>query len=113
MAPKVALLLMLGCLVVAAPYTEALTCGQLVSSLNSCFTYLRSGGAVPPSCCSAVKSVNSATNATPARQAACVCLIKVVRSGGFKSNLVSGLPGKCGVNIGYPISPSMDCSKYA
>ncbi|CAN1327453.1 Non-specific lipid-transfer protein [Linum perenne] len=29
---------------------------------------------------------------------------------GINYGLASGLPGKCGVNVGYPISPSVDCN---
>ncbi|KAL7616722.1 hypothetical protein Lser_V15G02749 [Lactuca serriola] len=98
------------CMVVAAPYAEAaITCGQVVSSLSQCASYLRNGGAVPPACCSGVKSLNSAARTTPDRQTVCGCLKRA--SGGVNAGNAASLPGKCGVNIPYKISPSTDCSK--
>ncbi|KAL7616725.1 non-specific lipid-transfer protein [Lactuca sativa] len=100
------------CMVVAAPYAEAITCGQVVSSLTPCIGYLTNGGAVPPACCSGVKAVNSAAKTTPDRQTACGCIKSASAS---MSNINAGnaasLPNKCGVNIPYKISPSTDCSK--
>ncbi|CAH1441389.1 unnamed protein product [Lactuca virosa] len=98
------------CMVVAAPYAEAaITCGQVVSSLSPCIPYLKNGGAVPPACCSGVKSLNSAAKTTPDRQTACGCLKSA--SGGVNLGNAASLPGKCGVSIPYKISPSTDCSK--
>ncbi|MGL8333403.1 non-specific lipid-transfer protein, partial [Salmonella sp. NW596] len=98
-------------IMVAAPCAEAITCGQVASSLTPCIAYLRSGGAVPPPCCSGVKSLNAAAKTTPDRQTACNCLKSAAGSiSGLNLNLASGLPGKCGVNIPYKISPSTDCS---
>ena len=100
--------------VAVAPYAEAaISCGTVTSKLAPCLGYLKSGGMVPPACCSGVKSLNSLASSTPDRQQACKCL----KSGfqqipGINPGLASGLPGKCGVNIPYPIRPSTDCSKY-
>ncbi|KAL5712061.1 hypothetical protein ACHQM5_014268 [Ranunculus cassubicifolius] len=105
---------MLACMVVAAPYAEAAitSCGQVVGGLSSCLPYLRSaGGPLPPACCAGVKSLNSAAKTTADRQTACNCLKRVGSSGGINLSLASGLPGKCGVNVGYPINVNVDCSK--
>nr|AEI70826.1 non-specific lipid-transfer protein [Helianthus annuus] len=102
------------CMVVAAPYAEALSCGQVSSSLAPCIGYLTKGGVVPPACCSGVKSLNSAAKTTPDRQAACGCLKSAYSSiSGINSGNAASLPGKCGVNIPYKISPGTrtDCSK--
>ncbi|KAL5714702.1 hypothetical protein ACHQM5_016626 [Ranunculus cassubicifolius] len=99
----------IACMVVFAPHTEALTCGQVASSLSSCIPYLRSGGAVPPPCCGGVRSLNSAAKSTADRQAACACLKQLGKS--VNQGNAASLPGKCGVKIGYPISQSVDCSR--
>ncbi|MGD7340702.1 non-specific lipid-transfer protein [Ralstonia pseudosolanacearum] len=101
-------------MVVAAPYAEAtITCGQVATSLGPCLGYLRGGaGPSPPAgCCNGVRSLNSKARTTPDRQAGCNCLKSLARTSGINANYASGLPGKCGVSIGYPISLSVDCSK--
>ncbi|EEF33672.1 Nonspecific lipid-transfer protein precursor, putative [Ricinus communis] len=96
------------CLVVAMPMTtEAITCGQVVSGLSSCLSYLRSGGAVPPACCNGVRGLNSAAKTTADRQQVCECLKSA--AAGINLSNASSLPGKCNVNIPYKISPSTDC----
>ncbi|MBA0753610.1 hypothetical protein Gogos_022031, partial [Gossypium gossypioides] len=97
-----------------APLAQgAVTCGQVTTSLAPCITYLRGkSGPVPPGCCEGIKSLNSAAQTTPDRQAACKC-IKSAAAGisGINYAIASGLPGKCGVNIPYKISPSTDCNR--
>ncbi|KAK9068072.1 hypothetical protein SSX86_012183 [Deinandra increscens subsp. villosa] len=107
------LCVVVACMVVAAPYAEALSCGQVSSSLAPCIGYLTKGGAVPPKCCSGVKGLNNAAKTTPDRQAACGCLKSVSSSiSGINPGYAASLPGKCGVSIPYKISPNTDCSKY-
>ncbi|XP_042503634.1 non-specific lipid-transfer protein 1-like isoform X3 [Macadamia integrifolia] len=105
--------LVLACMVVAAPdAVDALTCGQVVSKLAPCLTYLRRGGSVPVTCCIAVRSLNAAAKTTPERRTTCGCLKNAYKSvRGINVAIVGGLPGKCGVNPPYKISPSIDCSK--
>ncbi|XP_076887049.1 non-specific lipid-transfer protein-like [Bidens hawaiensis] len=105
-------MMVLCAVVVVAPYAEALSCGQVSSSLAPCIGYLTKGGVVPPGCCNGVKSLNNAAKTTPDRQAACNCLKSAYGSiNGIKAANAAGLPGKCGVSIPYKISPSTDCSK--
>lgn len=110
---KLACIVLLMCMVMGAPIAEAgITCGQVTSSLSSCIAYLIGGGAVPQACCSGVKSLNAAANTTPDRQAACRCLKTAAASiSGDIYGRAAGLPGKCGVNVPYPITPSTDCNK--
>ncbi|XP_030456017.1 non-specific lipid-transfer protein 1-like [Syzygium oleosum] len=100
-------------LVVAAPLAEsAISCGQVTNSVAPCLGYLRKGGAIPPACCNGIRSLNSAARTTPDRQAACRCM-KAASSSiqGINFGLASALPGKCGVNIPYKISPATDCNR--
>ncbi|XP_076887819.1 non-specific lipid-transfer protein-like [Bidens hawaiensis] len=111
MATKV-MCLVLVCMVVGVPCTEAITCGQVVSALVPCLGYLTKGGAVPPACCAGVRGLNNAAKSTPDRQTACGCLKGVYASNsGINLGFAGSLPGKCGVNVPYKISPSTDCSK--
>ncbi|KAK8558273.1 hypothetical protein V6N13_038746 [Hibiscus sabdariffa] len=92
----------------------AIRCGQVTSSLAPCISYLRSnGGNVPPPCCNGIKSLNAAAQTTPDRQAACNCIKSSSASiSGINYGLARALPGKCGVNIPYNISPSTDCKRF-
>nr|GEV96764.1 non-specific lipid-transfer protein-like [Tanacetum cinerariifolium] len=100
------------CMLVAAPCAEAISCGQVVSSLAPCLGYLQKGGDVPPACCSGVKALNNAAKSTPDRQTACNCLKNAYSANsGISASNAAGLPGKCGVSIPYKISPGTDCTK--
>ncbi|XP_010091033.2 non-specific lipid-transfer protein 1 [Morus notabilis] len=97
--------------VVGAPLAEAITCGQVSSSVAPCINYLKVGGAVPAACCNGVRSLNSAAKTTADRQAACNCLKTASASiKGINLSLAAGLPGKCGVSVPYKISPSTNCN---
>ncbi|ESR42810.1 non-specific lipid-transfer protein [Citrus sinensis] len=115
MALKLACAVLLMCMVMGAPIAQAaVTCGQVTSSLQACMPYVTGpgGGAVPPACCSGIKSLNSAATTTPDRQSVCNCLKTAAGSiRNLNLNLASGLPRQCGVNIPYQISPSVDCSR--
>ncbi|KAK1391174.1 Non-specific lipid-transfer protein [Heracleum sosnowskyi] len=91
---------------------EGLTCGQVTSKLSGCLNYLKTGGAPSPGCCSGVKGLNSQAVTPTDRKQACTCLKTLAGSiKGINYGAAASLPGKCGVRIPYPISPSTDCSK--
>ena len=100
-------------MVVAAPAAEAISCGQVSSSMAPCINYLKgSGGAVPAGCCNGIKSLNSAAQTPADRQTACKCLKSAASSiKGLNVGLAAGLPGKCGVSVPYKISPSTNCDR--
>ncbi|GMH10024.1 hypothetical protein Nepgr_011865 [Nepenthes gracilis] len=103
----------LAVVVVTPPADAAISCSAVVGDLRPCLGYLTgSSGTVPPGCCTGIKTLNSAAKTTPDRQAACSCLKNLASSlGSGTVTKAAGLPGKCGVSVGYPISPSTDCSK--
>ncbi|TJX12509.1 hypothetical protein E9840_12595 [Tissierella creatinini] len=109
---KIACMVVL-CMLVSVTFTEAaVSCGGVISSLRPCMGYLKSGGKVPPPCCSGVRGLNSAAKTPADRQQVCNCLKNGYKAiPGINPNLAAGLPGACGVNIPYKISPSTDCSK--
>ncbi|EOY04472.1 hypothetical protein QUC31_017254 [Theobroma cacao] len=101
------------CLVVGAPLAQgAISCGQVTGYLTPCISYLRgSGGAVPSSCCSGIKGLNSAAQTSQDRKAACACIKSAAGSiSGINYALASQMPSKCGVSIPYQISPNIDCT---
>ncbi|KAL2500382.1 Non-specific lipid-transfer protein 1 [Forsythia ovata] len=113
MFAKVVCLVLL-CMVVVAfpPHAEAITCSQISASLAPCLGFLQ-GGALVPRCCYGVKSVVAAARTTTDRQSACRCLQAAAKSfRGINLGNAAALPGRCGANIPYKISPTTDCSKY-
>nr|ACM78619.1 non-specific lipid-transfer protein type 1 [Tamarix hispida] len=106
---KLAACALAACMVLGAA-EAAVTCSSVTKQLTPCLSYLTSGGAPTAACCGGVKSLNGmASMSTPDRQATCNCL-KAASKGINLQNAVS-LPAKCGVKIGYSISPNTDCSK--
>ncbi|GAB4856243.1 hypothetical protein Ancab_014170 [Ancistrocladus abbreviatus] len=101
------------CMAVAAPLADAaITCGLVVSKVSPCLGYLQRNVPLPPACCAGIRSLNSLAKTTTDRQAACNCLKSLSSSAsGINYPKAAGLPGKCGVSVGFPISPNTDCSK--
>jgi hypothetical protein len=95
---------------VAAETTSAMiSCGDV----SPCLAYAM-GRASAPSAgyCSGVRNLKSRASSTADLQATCSCLKSMAsRLGGVSMGNAAGIPGKCSVNIGMPISPSVDCSK--
>ncbi|XP_019162730.1 PREDICTED: non-specific lipid-transfer protein-like [Ipomoea nil] len=117
MAAKLACMVVV-CMVVAAPSAEAaIFCGPLVAKLSPCLRYMRgeTKGHPPAACCGVIKSIKSAATSTADRQAACKCWTVLLETYPLLDRgLTNGLPGKCGVNMGYPVDigyPTIDCNK--
>ncbi|KAK6779911.1 hypothetical protein RDI58_022095 [Solanum bulbocastanum] len=114
---KVALLVVM-CIaavgVMLTPNAEAIiSCGQVVERLTPCIEYVREGGVLPTSCCSGIKTLNGEATTTPDRQAACNCIKSTAATiSDINLDLAATLPTKCGVNLPYKISSSIDCSTY-
>ncbi|KAL3826196.1 hypothetical protein ACJIZ3_022225 [Penstemon smallii] len=89
----------------------AITCGRVLSSISPCIGYVQRGGAVPPGCCDGARALNNAARTTPDRQSVCTCIKSIVTSVKANPDLVNNLVGKCGLDIPYRFSPSLDCSK--
>ncbi|XAR68718.1 hypothetical protein NMG60_11000068 [Bertholletia excelsa] len=98
-------------MVVAAPHAEAITCGQVQSSLLPCLSFLRNG-VMGEGCCKGVTGLNNMARTPADRQQACKCMKNGYNQiPGIKTQYASQLPSKCGVSIPYKISPTTDCSK--
>jgi hypothetical protein len=73
-----------------------------------------SGGEVPQACCGGIKNIVATASSTTDRRAACTCLKNVARGVGAGPYLsrAAGLPGRCGVQLPYKISPNVNCDSY-
>ncbi|KAK6943612.1 Bifunctional inhibitor/plant lipid transfer protein/seed storage helical domain [Dillenia turbinata] len=92
---------------------EALTCAQVDTALAPCIPFLTGSAPAPESgCCDGVKSIKSMVASPADKQAACNCVKEAAnRYTNIKDDAASALPSKCGVDIGVPISRSVDCTK--
>nr|XP_009778825.1 PREDICTED: non-specific lipid-transfer protein 1-like [Nicotiana sylvestris] len=101
------------CMMVAAPPAKAeLTCDTVYSNLQPCLTYVLFGFSLPSDCCDGVKSLISTATTTADRQSACSCVKSLAsRATGDELSRAAGIPGKCGANVPFDISPNVDCSK--
>lgn len=103
----------LTCLAVIASHAEALSCPGVLNTVAPCVAFLRGGGAgpIPAACCAGVRSLNMQARTTPDRQTACRCLKAVINSIP-NPNVVSGIAPKCGVNLSFKVTPTIDCATY-
>lgn len=101
--------------VTASIPVESVGCSAIASQLLSCNGYVtgRVRGNVPPACCNGMKKIkNMVGDNTKERRKACSCIQKLATELiGFKDDVASKLPKKCGVEIPYKISKKTDCSK--
>ncbi|XP_027351349.1 non-specific lipid-transfer protein 1-like [Abrus precatorius] len=100
-------------MVLGSPMAEgALSCGAVQFAVAPCLGYLRAGGgAVPAACCNGARSVYNQAKTTLDRQGVCRCLKSVVNFPGLNLATLAALPGKCGINLPYKVTPSVDCNK--
>ncbi|XP_024984306.1 non-specific lipid-transfer protein 1-like [Cynara cardunculus var. scolymus] len=94
------------------PSTDAvLSCNAVIQTVAPCVNYLINGSEMPSSaCCSGVRALVTATNTTADRQAACSCLESTSQNLNLNLTLVASIPTNCGINLGFTISPDVDCT---
>ncbi|KEH40980.1 putative plant lipid transfer protein/Par allergen [Medicago truncatula] len=113
MLTKVTCLAMI-CLVLSIPLANsAPSCPEVQQTLAPCGPYLIQPGPPPPPepCCNGVKTLNDQARTQQDRRDVCGCLKSIVANPKLNLPAVASLPKDCGVDIGYVISPDMDCSK--
>ncbi|KAL1368833.1 hypothetical protein HN51_022970 [Arachis hypogaea] len=89
------------------------SCGNVQDALSPCIRYVTGiDNNVPGACCNGIKKVKSQSKTTQDRRSVCKC-IKTTAHSIKKLNIhkLAGLPAKCGVNLPYKLSPSIDCNR--
>lgn len=110
---KVTSVVVVMCMVVLVGAEASITCKQATKYLSPCYSYLEGGSGPSKSCCNGVKNLNSAAKSTSDRQATCKCLKSAASSlKGLSVSNSKSLASKCGVNLPYKITPSLNCSTY-
>lgn len=90
---------------------QAISCGQVKSTLVQCLEFLSGGLGPSPACCSGVGNLKAMTPTTADRRAACGCLKDAAgRYPSIQPDKASQLPQACGIQIGVPITKDVDCS---
>ncbi|KAJ8770004.1 hypothetical protein K2173_009087 [Erythroxylum novogranatense] len=109
MAALVMLLLLL------APASKAaISCSDVLKDLRPCVGYLQNGSGNPPaSCCAGASALASATTTTADKKTACNCIKTAANKINPNPQLAQGLPGNCGINLPFAVSPNVDCSKIS
>ncbi|KAI4356122.1 hypothetical protein L6164_000169 [Bauhinia variegata] len=109
---NVAFVALLSIAVMAAPITDAaISCSTITRGLAPCLSYLKGSGVLTANCCGGVKALVAAARTTQDKQAACNCLKSTAaKLGKLNEPNAASLPAKCGVNIPYKISTSINCA---
>lgn len=107
--------LLLLCIISSAmilPLAEAqVTCTGLISTLLPCADYIFNGGAIPASCCGALKTVVDSLKTKQDRQSACECMkAGVAKATPDQLKRAQGLPSYCNVPLPFQISPDVNCA---
>ncbi|XP_062167129.1 non-specific lipid-transfer protein 3-like [Alnus glutinosa] len=87
--------------VIAAKAQRVVPCDEIVS--------------VSDTCCGGILSLRQLTKTKMESRSICTCLKKFLRGFPYTNDHVrlgAALPEKCGVNLPYVISPTMDCNMY-
>lgn len=105
--------LMVLALIIASPAVDAMSCGDAISALIPCGSFLLGVGEAKPSseCCTSAEGLNKLTTTTTDRRAVCQCFKTSGPSFGIKPARVKVLPSLCKIKINIPLSPSVDCNK--
>ncbi|XP_054779104.1 non-specific lipid-transfer protein 1-like [Prosopis cineraria] len=108
---KLACVVVMCVALVGAPLAEAITCGQVTSSVAPCLGYLQKGGNPSPGCCNGVKSLVAAARTTADKQTVCNCLKTTAgQIPGYNDANAQAIPAKCRVNVPYKLSTSTNCA---
>ncbi|RWR71828.1 non-specific lipid-transfer-like protein [Cinnamomum micranthum f. kanehirae] len=105
------MVMMVVMLVVTA--TEAVSCGDAVSALIPCGSFLIGSGPPKPSaeCCQSAQTLNKMAATLATRRALCQCLKQTGPSFGVKPERAKQLPPLCKLKLNIPVSPNVDCNK--
>ncbi|RHN46669.1 putative plant lipid transfer protein/Par allergen [Medicago truncatula] len=114
MLVKVTCLAMI-CLVLGIPLANAAaSCPEIEQTLTPCLEYVTHPGSPPPPepCCNAVKAIHGQTHTPQDRRDCCSCVKSMIGDiPGLNLPAAASMAKDCGVDLGYEISPDMDCSK--
>uniref|UniRef100_A0A7N0TP35 Non-specific lipid-transfer protein n=1 Tax=Kalanchoe fedtschenkoi TaxID=63787 RepID=A0A7N0TP35_KALFE len=91
----------------------AVTCQDGVQSIIPCMPFLLGGGSNQASsqCCASAQNLNSEVSSTADRRALCQCFKDAVKATNIDNARAEELPKMCHINLGFDITPDIDCTK--
>ncbi|KAI4985886.1 hypothetical protein ZWY2020_018516 [Hordeum vulgare] len=97
----------------AAVAAAEVSCGDAVSALIPCGSFLVGAvaGAPSESCCRGAQALRGMAGTVGARRALCRCLEQSGPSFGVLPDRARQLPARCNLGISIPVSPHTDCDK--
>ncbi|MCL7046941.1 hypothetical protein MKW94_026132 [Papaver nudicaule] len=86
------------------------SCGDAVSDLVPCASFLMGSGTSNPSteCCDGARKLNQLATTTADRQSLCACLKQSGPSFGVEADKAKQLPVLCKLKLNIPITPTVD-----
>lgn len=98
---------------VAHDTNAEITCDTVVSKAIHCVAFARGTDTMPSAeCCSGMQQLAQSAQSIDDKKAVCKCLkSKVGRYNGVQDKFLSTIPGICKIEVGFPISLSIDCDK--
>ncbi|KAI4331632.1 hypothetical protein MLD38_029804 [Melastoma candidum] len=91
---------------------STLTCNDVTTNVFACLSFLQTRAPLTGKCCRHIKALSNAAKTTLDRQTICSCLKSASSHvGGINFGRANSLSSRCGVRIGYRISPNIDCSR--
>ncbi|XP_058757486.1 non-specific lipid-transfer protein A-like [Vicia villosa] len=92
---------------------DDVSCSEAVSSLLPCLPFLEGSLPATPSadCCTGATNLFNKANTTPIKRSVCQCLKDASTKFAVKPDRAAQFPQLCHINVPFPISASVDCSK--
>ncbi|KAG8391937.1 hypothetical protein BUALT_Bualt01G0238900 [Buddleja alternifolia] len=109
MTPRILYVVFAFLFLVSTSATSVPSCGQVVSTLTPCLSYLQ-GKDPTPSCCSGVKALKTLATTKADRVAICTCGKQALATIKYDPKLLPVLPSKCGIDL-TGLSWEMCCNK--
>ena len=99
-------------LMLAIP-TSGINCGDAVSALISCESYLLGMGDPKPTlpCCNSAQALKKIVVSKPDRQSLCECFMQIAPTLGVNFKRANQLLSSCKLNLNMTITSDMDCKK--
>ena len=93
--------------------TSGINCGDAVSALISCESYLLGMGDPKPTlpCCNSAQALKKIVVSKPDRQSLCECFMQIAPTLGVNFKRANQLLSSCKLNLNMTITSDMDCKK--
>ncbi|XP_044509849.1 non-specific lipid-transfer protein C, cotyledon-specific isoform-like [Mangifera indica] len=89
----------------------AIDCDFVGTKTAGCVPFVTGKAKDPaPACCSGLKELLEAVKSVDDKRVLCRCMKDAAKSLPINDELLSQLPGRCQIDVGFPISSKMNCA---